>query len=226
MAALVKHQIETLRDRIAEKLDWKHYADQAVAASGFFLEEDAVTRKYRRYAAGHRCDFNRYLAMLENSRAGAEEAGTKEKETGLFPPYPSQTSQAAFDFLYHRYRVIAEAEIARIKSRQCADVGADEDECESDGAGEADPRPADAQRSHAAAQDAPKAKTETTARTMNPEPSPEAKPTAAAEPAPTSPAADPPPRPMTRRARKERERRLRAQAKAAKRAAKTAESIR
>jgi hypothetical protein len=213
LKALVERQVNTLRARIDKTLSAKHTAEQGEAISGFFYEEDAVTRKYRRYAAGHRSAFNRYLGMLESGRAGAEEAGTKE--TGLFPPYPPKTSEAAFDFLYHRYKVIAEAEIARIKSSQCQEYGDDYDE--SEGETEADPGPADAQPGRAAAPDAPAGKTKATGQPVNSDPKPEAEPT-------PSSTADPPPRPTSRRARKERQRRLRAQAKAAKRTAQKARS--
>jgi hypothetical protein len=226
MAALVKRQIQILRDRIEDSLDQKHLADQAVASSGFFLHEDAVTKKYRKYAAGHRSDYYKALGLLLSSRAEAGSAGGGTPETGLFPPFPPKTSEAGFDFLFHRYQAIAASELDRLKP----DGDPDDDATHPDGddapSGCHSPQATAAVKTQTVDSPVKPGPDGTPAPASRPEPELEAKPTAVSEPAATSTSspADRAPRPLSRRARKERERRLRAQAKAAKRAAQKAGS--
>jgi hypothetical protein len=216
MAALVARQIQILRDRIEDRLDQADLAEQAAAASGFLLHEDAVTKKYRRCAAEHRCDYYKALGLLLRGRAEAGSAGADVPDAGLFPPYPPDPSGAGFDFLFARYQAIAQAELDRLATQHDGDAD--------DGDDQAEPA-TDAPPGRAPAADAPAAERKPAPRQQ---PEPEVKPATVDDPAATatcsSAEAEPAPRPLSRRARKERERRLRAQAQAAKRAAQKARS--
>jgi hypothetical protein len=201
MAALAAREIKMLRHRIANGLGDQYRADQGVAISGFFLDEDAQTRNLRRLANGFRNDFTRWHGMLLSARAEAPATATPTTGPGLFPPVPPVQTAAGFDFLYQRCQAISTRQ-RRPSTVYQEEAAATHDEDHDDT--EAQAQPAGGQ---------PEAKVVPQAPRQRPEPRPTATP---------DPAAEAPPRRLCRRARKELERRQREKEKAARRAARRA----
>jgi hypothetical protein len=184
LIALAEEQIARLRDQIERVLDACHTTQQGEAISGMFYAEDAVTKRLRKDESRARCDYNKAIGLLLQSRAEAKAAAT-DKPDGI-PPVPQKVSEAAFDYLLKRFQMMCRRPVVHVND---CDLGEDaEDEPQGSAATPEQPvAAADADSDQAGVEPENQAETQT--------------PAAA------------PQRPLTKRARKLREKQLREAAK-------------
>jgi hypothetical protein len=129
LIALAEEQIGKLRDRIERVLDACHTTQQGEAIAGIFSDEDAVTKGLRKDESRARCDYNKAYGMLLAGRAAAEAAGTSTDKPDGIPPVPQQASEAAFDYLLKRFRIMCQMPVVNLHD---CDLGEGEDEPEVD----------------------------------------------------------------------------------------------
>jgi hypothetical protein len=136
LAALAQREIDALEDRIADVLEPKHRTDQGMVTSGLALDEDATTRRLRRYESGFKNDFNKAEALFLKSRAESA-AAANEAADALAEKLPP-TSEAGYDYLSRQFEEYRRMSYMMRQQSDALDPGEDAGEAGPEAEEEAD----------------------------------------------------------------------------------------